>query len=296
MYKKSSLTLFKLSGITIGEFKSEEDETYGVSRSITNLENKAFHDGWQTSEELIDALLHALHDNKGNYAGYKVAKALIRCNHISNDVIECLEPWNKLVFTWKRNGFTSESIARKLLELGIPLNNESLSKIDDWLKNPASSVDKHYDLLRSLFGARLYLGDLRDKHCYFTDDDYAIFFSNLASICHPSVPVEEVKQHRDDDFWAIEYTLNGRKSTFHIESMGTWFNIEGMLLNFNRIMREENSNLRAFGFDSSMLDGGQYGYFIVADKNAFPRIAEQLYLPVYTHDTDIANHSSPNDA
>lgn len=99
---------------------------------------------WPATPALMDALRAALLDQRGNYAGERLAFALVRCGCRAPATITALNRWDALPFRWHAAGLTTATLLARLREAGMAgaVSDADLAKMDGWLRDPASAVTR----------------------------------------------------------------------------------------------------------------------------------------------------------
>jgi hypothetical protein len=276
---------------------------------------------WVVDLEIFDAMRNALVDHQNNYAGQSLAYTLLRCGCRRTETLAQLHPWHRLMFRWHEEGYTANHIATMLQEAGIvdQLPQESIGKITSWLQNPASILD-HISIICELFGSRVVYASLLDigfepRHDELFRDlaKSAVPIISLSSISQAIGTQERFKDVSEttvltmqepggttveyslssqrtggigvfsdqDSHWVIQYVLNDATYQFMVDCKGTWMNVEPVIEQFNQLMDRINRREHAFRFGTGYEENGEWGLFIVADRDRFPQLAEQLHIPLY---------------
>jgi hypothetical protein len=118
-----------------------EDGVLAASLSKEELNGAAT---WPASPELVDALRAALADQRGNYAGERLAFALVRCGCRAPETLTALNRWDALPFRWHAAGFTAATLLARLREAGMAgaVADADLARLDAWLDDPATAVTR----------------------------------------------------------------------------------------------------------------------------------------------------------
>lgn len=197
---------------------------------------------------------------------------------------------------------------------------ESIEKIKSWIQNPAVILHDHISIIYELFGQRVVYASLRDigfepRHDELFRD---LAKSTNSPICLNSISqfIEEEQRFKDvsgttelfmrnpdgtttqflisdqrsegigifsdqDSHWVVQYMLNGETYQFRANCSGTWMDVEAVINHFNQLMDRLNRREQAFRFGMGYHENGEWGFFIVADRDRFPELTRRLYIPLH---------------
>lgn len=199
---------------------------------------------------------------------------------------------------------------------------ESIEKINSWIQNPAFILDDHISIIFELFGPRVAFANLRDIGFEPRHDELFRDIATSAippiSLNSISQGIETEERFKDvsettqlsirnhdgttvkylisdqraegigifsdqDSHWVVQYMLNGETYQFLADCSGTWMDVEAVINHFNQLMDRLNRREQAFRFGMGYHENGEWGFFIVADRDRFPELARQLYIPLHLH-------------
>lgn len=197
---------------------------------------------------------------------------------------------------------------------------ESIETINSWIQNPALILHNHISIIYELFGQRVIYASLSDigfepRHDELFRD---LAKSTNPPICLNGISqfIEEEQRFKDvsattelfmrspdgtttpflisdqrsegigvfsdlDSHWVVQYMLNSETYQFRADCRGTWMDVEAVINNFNQLMDRIERREQAFRFGSGYHGNGEYGFFIVADRDRFPTLAQRLYIPLH---------------
>jgi hypothetical protein len=196
----------------------------------------------------------------------------------------------------------------------------SIQIINSWIQNPALILDDHISIIYELFGQRVVYASLRDigfepRH----DDlfrDLAKSVSPPIGLSSISQSIEEKDRFKDvsattelsmrnpdgtttqfviseqreegigvfsdqGSHWVVQYMLNGEAYQFRADCLGTWMDVEAVINHFNQFMDRMDRREYAFRFGMDYHENGEIGFFIVADRDRFPALAQRLNIPLH---------------
>jgi hypothetical protein len=300
-------------------FVRADDETYLVSEIVTAISNHLYvvlgaegvkHQSWPVPDHILRAAREALPDHAGTYAAEHLAYLLVRAGTIDDFVQEHLHPWERLAFTWRKQGLTGEKISRLLQGHALvePLP-ATRAQLDGWIADPITAMRMQHRILSALFGeTRLVHASLRDSGYECRHDS---LFEGLMASAAPPVAVEAVKQELVDSAltdigaaidllqrpspnpvpedarvfqhqatWLVRFNFAGRAYRFPIESNGTWMEVAPVLEAADKFLADLGRPDRVFWFQRNRSDSGEWGTFITAPAVAFGEVAQQLRLPL----------------
>ena len=301
-------------------FENSEKETYLVSEIVTAIGNHLYHELgaegyklqlWPVPDRVLSAARAALPDHAGTYAAEHLAYLLVRAGATDDSVLQHLHPWERLAFTWQKQGLTGEKIARLLQGHGLiePMPASRVAQLDGWIAAPVTAMQKKHRILAALFGeSRLVHASLRDPGYECRHDR---LFEGLMRSASPPVAAEAVEQtmvdsaltdigaaidlvqrpdpkllpegarvFRHQATWLVRFNFAGRAYRFPVDSNGTWMEVAPVLDAADRFLADLGRSDRVFWFQTDRSDGGEWGIFITAPATAFGNVAQQLHLPL----------------
>lgn len=197
---------------------------------------------------------------------------------------------------------------------------ESIEKINSWIQNPTLILHDHISIIFELFRQRVVFANLRDigfepRHDELFRD---LAKSTSPTICLDSISqfIEEEPRFKDvsettelsiqnpdgtttqflisdqrsegigvfsdqGSYWVVEYMLNGEAYQFRADCSGTWMDVDAVMNHFNQLMDRMDRREHVFRFGMGYHDNGEWGFFIVADRDRFPALARRLYIPLH---------------
>ena len=300
-----------------------ENDKYPISAALTAWENrlykqlseKDFKNGtWPASPALLSALRAALSDQRGNYAGDKLAYCLVRCSCRQPETISGLCAWDSQLFLWRDAGLSAEDLLNKFQSIGAAGNPqiEDLQRLNHWLSDPGAAL-AHYSsgnlaetvLKGKIIYGRLYSDELSPK--------YVELFQEFAAHTVPALPISNVIQKPLEDepeditekvqaqmadiipdelknipifqypetFWQIDFDFEGTTNTVYVSGDFTWVNDAGLALQFDNILAQLGRSERVIRLGDGRNDtGSSWGLFIIADPLPFAALCNELGIPL----------------
>ena len=268
---------------------------------------------WPSTPELLIALRDALQDQRGNYAGERLAFALAHCGCHEPDVISSLNPWDSLVFRWREAGYSAEQLLAKFKFAGAAGDPtaEEIRTLNGWLADPVTSLDPFSSGYPGviLLGKRTFIASLYDNG---GSPDYCGLFSGLAGRAVPPLVVVNVSQASDasvdvvteethaelgdafppemrdvpvirirDGNWKITYSLDGVTDVLRVHGDSTWVNDVGFISEFNALLAKLGRHDRVIKFGEPRGDASSFkGTYIVTDPRPFVPLCQELGIPL----------------
>jgi hypothetical protein len=300
----------------------EATDPYPVGAALSEWENDVlgklpidqYKKGiWPSTPELLGALAEALQDQRGNYAGERLAFALAHCGRHTPDVISSLNPWDALVFRWREAGYSAEQLLARFNAVGAAGNPtaEDIKMLNEWLANPVASLDPYSPGYpgQILLGDRIFSASLYDNG---GSPGYCAFLSSIARHAIPPLVVSDLSQASDatidvvtdeihaqmgdlippemrsvpilrvnDADWKVTYTLNGVTDVLHVYGDSTWLNDIGLISEVNALLTRLGRQDRVIKFGKTRGDSSSFaGDYIVADPTSFVPLCQELAIPL----------------
>lgn len=268
---------------------------------------------WPVTHQQVEALRAALKDQKGNYAGSRLAYTLVRCGCRELDTISGLCAWDAQLFRWKSAGLSAEDMLRKFRSVGIEGNPSptDLQRLDEWLADPAA-VLAHYSsgnlcgtlLAGRTFSANLYSNEMRP--------DYAELLRRISAHAVPALPISNVSQQslagaqreltertraeisamipnelkgmpivlEGGVTWQIEFDFESVRNAIHVAGDFSRLNDVDVICQFNRLLERLGRTDRVMKFGPGRNESDSVGQYILADRGLFMALCDELHIPL----------------
>jgi hypothetical protein len=201
-----------------------------------------------------------------------------------------------------------------------PMTDAAAASIAAWIASPWTAIRRHERISAALFGERMAWGCLVDIGFCPGHDVLLANLAGHASpplaiagvsqrrgegevwrdVTEDVGPLqmigaggELVEMHLRDDraegvgvysdresHWVVTYEQAGQPGEFICRSLGTHLDLETVLAHFELVMTLAGRAESAFRLDRGLGENGEWGFFAVADRDQFPRVAERLHLPL----------------
>jgi len=258
------------------------------------------HGVWPVSPAIVSAARQALRDHHvGTYAAERLAWLLARAGAADDDVLEKLHPWDRLAFSWQREGLNAAAIAQILRDAALidSIPAPGMAQIDGWIARPVSVLWDPQEIVEALFGkTRIVSMLVQDEDC--DDPNHPYLFEQLLRSATSPVLVSELEQRRygdaaiepaetitlvertsPEDFGDVLFTHAGQRYRFIFEDLRKDVDVASVMSAADRFLTDLGYPDRTFRFQDTS-GGGQVGCFITAPEAAFRQVAERLHLPL----------------
>lgn len=268
---------------------------------------------WPSTPDLLKALREALEDQRGNYAGERLAFALAHCGSQEPKIVSSLNPWDALVFHWRDAGYSAERLLARFESAGAAGRPSAadVKKLNEWLAAPITSLDPY----SSGYPGRILLGDRVFSESLYDNGGspaYGTLFSGIAEHAVPPLAVSYVSQASDAttsdltkeahaEFgeaipaelrnvpvlrinpgdWKVTYRLNGVADALRVRGDSTWLNDVGLIAEVNALLGRLGREDRVIKFGRTRGDSSSFrGDYLVTDPRSFVPLCRELGIPL----------------
>ena len=308
-FKPSTLNLIRaMEWEKDRRYLTAREEPYLLSQVLGAIDTALYHrldketwkhGAWPVTPPILGAAREALRDHVGTYTAERLARLLARAGASDDDVLEKLHPWDRLAFTWQKEGLNAVRIAQILREAALidTMPASSMTRIDGWIARPVSALREARDILEALFGkSRIVERAVRDDDC--DDPNHHFLFEQLLRHATSPVPMSELEERRYDEavvepaetitliqrtwpeeFGDVLFTHAGQRYRFTFENQGSYVDVASVMSAADKFLMDLGYPDRTFRFQDPSGDG-EWGCFITAPDAAFREVAVRLHLPV----------------
>lgn len=308
-FTQTALRLFQAVGYPENVPRRDDDEAYHVWMATNRLSDQFWNSlgeekydsvYWPITAATLDALRAALIENRENYAGTAIARAMVRGNCLEPDVMARLDGWDRMMFVWKKEGITPELAVTAIQEAGLHASSVDIEALNGWLLNPLTALDKSWDLARALFEDELVYAPRKSSDFA----EHEVLLGELLAKAKPPVVVNELVQrpnvphqllpvaspgkpqqqhtiqgypvYRDAaEHFIVSFEFEAEKHRFTTNFASSYLDRDSVLRFFDQFMLKVGRSERVFDLQVN----ADYG-FVVVSPEAGLRLASQLYVPL----------------